>query len=76
MSRITEVVAMEDYCLRVCLENGSSLIWNLGSRLKTVRFGRLMDREFFQTATTDGICIRWGNGIEVSVGEMFQLIQK
>jgi hypothetical protein len=76
MSHIKEVVPKDDYKLEVLLENGSSITLNLESRLQTVRFGMLADKAFFRQATTDGNYIRWGNKIEISVNEVFQLAQK
>jgi len=76
MSRIKNVVPKEDYRLEVQLDNGSCITLNLESRLQTVRFGLLSNKQFFRTATTDGICIRWDNKIEISVNEVFQLAQK
>lgn len=76
MTRIKDVIPKDDYCLEVLLDNGSSVMLNLESRLQTVRFGMLSDKQFFETVTTDGICIRWGNKIEISVNEVFQLAQK
>ena len=76
MSQIKKVVPKEDYNLNVFLDNGSCIILNLESRLGTVRFGMLADKDFFQQATTDGSYIRWGNLIEISVNELFQLAQK
>ena len=76
MSRIKKVIPKEDYCLEVLLENGSSVVLNLASRLQTVRFGILADRELFGRATTDGIYVRWGKKVEISVDEVFQLAQK
>jgi hypothetical protein len=76
MSHIKEIVPMDDYRLEVLLENGSSITLNLESRLQTVRFGILADKDFFRQATTDGSYIRWGNKIEISVNEVFQLAQK
>ena len=76
MSRIKSVVPMEDYKLEVLLDNGSSITLNLASRLGTVRFGMLEDKAFFNSVTTDGSCIQWGNKIEISVSEVFQLAQK
>ncbi|MDR3542284.1 MAG: DUF2442 domain-containing protein [Desulfosporosinus sp.] len=76
MSRIKSVVPKEGFCLEVILDNGSSVTLNLESRLQTVRFGMLSDKQFFKTATTDGICIRWDNKIEISISEVFQLAQK
>ncbi|MEN6315912.1 MAG: hypothetical protein ABFD25_16875 [Clostridiaceae bacterium] len=76
MSRIMNIVPQEDYRLQVQLDNGSSITLNLESRLQTVRFGMLADRELFARATTDGSYIRWDNIIEISVNEVFQLAQK
>lgn len=76
MGRITNIVPQEDYRLQVQLDNGSSITLNLESRLKTVRFGMLADKEFFKRATTDGSYIRWGDLIEISATEVFQLAQK
>ena len=76
MSQIKEVVPMDDYKLDVLLDNGSSITLNLESRLQTIRFGMLADKNFFKHATTDGNFIRWGDSIEISVTEVFQLAQK
>ncbi|HEX2945917.1 MAG TPA: DUF2442 domain-containing protein [Clostridia bacterium] len=76
MSHILEIVPKDDYKLEVLLENGSSITLNLEGRLQTARFGMLADKEFFRQATTDGSYIRWGNKIEISVNEVFQLAQK
>lgn len=76
MTHIQKVVPREDYRLEVFLDNGSSITVNLESRLETVRFGMLADKTFFDSATTDGIFVRWGNTVEISLNEVFQLAQK
>ena len=76
MSRIKKVIPKEDYRLEVQLENGSCIILNMTSRLSTVRFGFLADREFFNKVTTDGSYVRWDNKVEISVNEVFQLANK
>ena len=76
MSYIKEVVPKDDYRVEVILDNGSSVMLNLESRLQTVRFGMLSNKQFFKTATTDGSCIRWGNKVEISLSEVFHLAQK
>lgn len=76
MSKITGLTPQEDYRLEVQLDNGSSVTLNLESRLGTLRFGMLTDKELFRQATTDGSYIRWDNKVEISVNEMFQLAQK
>lgn len=76
MSQIMNVTPKADYRLEVFLANGSSVTLNLESRLQTVRFGMLADKELFARATTDGSYIRWGDLIEISATEVFQLAQK
>ncbi len=76
MSHIQSITVKEDYKLEALLDNGSSITLNLKSRLGTVRFGLLAEPNVFATATTDGSFIRWGNKVEVSVSELFQLAQK
>jgi hypothetical protein len=74
--RIKSVAPKEDYRLQVELDNGSSIVLNLESRLSTIRFGLLSDKEFFKKVSTDGICISWEGKIEISLSEIFQLAQK
>ncbi|MFX4263746.1 hypothetical protein ACOBQJ_16285 [Pelotomaculum propionicicum] len=76
MISIKRVVPRENYKLEVLLDNGSTVILNLESRLSTVRFGLLRDKDFFARVTTDGNYIRWEGKIEISVREVFQLAQK
>lgn len=76
MRRIINVIPRDDYRLEVLLDNGSSVVLNLENRLQTVRFGMLSDKQFFNRATTDGICIRWDNKIEISLSEVFHMAQK
>jgi len=76
MSKIIDVEPREDYRIEVTLDNGSSVTLNLASRLETIRFGMLADRQLFQRAVTDGSYIRWDNKVEISVNELFQLAQK
>jgi hypothetical protein len=76
VSHIKKAIPKEGYCLEVILDNGSSVILNLESRLGTVRFGVLSDMELFYRATTDGSYIRWDNMLEISINEVFQLAQK
>ncbi len=76
MSNIKDVLPKDDYRLEVFLDNGSSVTLNMESRLQTLRFGMLSNKEFFKMATTDGIFIRWDNKIEISLSEVFHLAQR
>jgi len=74
--RIKAVIPEENYSLEVMLDNGSSITLDMKSKLDTVRFRMLEDREFFKKVTTDGSLILWGDEIEISIKEVFQLLQK
>lgn len=76
MVRIKEVIPKEDYILEVQLDNGSSILLDMKSRLETLRFGMLADREFFAKVTTNGNQVLWGGVVEISLSEVFQLAQK
>lgn len=76
MSQIKEVIPREEYRLEVILDNGSNITINMENRLETLRFGMLKDKYFFSQAETDGCYIRWGNKIEISLSEVFQLARK
>ena len=76
MSIINGLETLEVYRIELLLDNGSSVRLNLESRMETIRFGMLADKEFFKRATTDGSFIRWDNKVEISINELFQLAQK
>lgn len=76
MSHIKSVVPLESYRLQVCLDNDSSMILSLESKLHTLRFGMLSEKEVFRKVTTDGNCISWEGKAELSLSEVFQLMQK
>lgn len=76
MIQIEKVIPKDKYILEICLDNGNSISLKFLSRLSTVRFALLSDKSFFAEVTTDGTCIRWGDKIEISLSEVFQLAQK
>ena len=76
MTEIKEVRPRADYQLEVQLSNGGSVTLNLKPKLQTIRFGLLRDEAFFRRAETDGTVIRWGNKVELSSSEVFELIKK
>lgn len=76
MNKIVRVTPKDDYCLEVMLANGNSVTIDFSSRLQTVRFSILSDKEYFKMVTTDGNFVRWNYKIEISVNEVFELAQK
>ena len=54
-SRIFRAVTpMEDGCLRVEMETGSTVCLDMHRRLQSVRFGLLRDQDVFRSVVTDG----------------------
>lgn len=76
MTKITEVIPKENYRLEVLLENGNSAVLDFSKKVHTIRFGMLIDKNFFSRAKTDGTLITWDNKIEMSVGEVLQMLEK
>jgi len=76
MSRIVSVTPKDDYCIEVVLDNGNSVMIDFTSRLHTVRFSLLSDKDYFNTVTTDGAFVRLNYKIEISVSEIFELAQR
>ncbi|MCG9966711.1 DUF2442 domain-containing protein [Pelotomaculum terephthalicicum JT] len=76
MVSIRSVTPQSGRRLEVLFDNGHSVTLDFTSRLRTVRFGRFKDEEFFKQAATDGDFVRWNRLIEISANEVFQLAQK
>jgi hypothetical protein len=76
MTQIKAVHPREDHYLEVLLDNGSSILLDLRPKLHTLRFGLLRDTDFFRCAETDGSMIRWDNKVEISIGEVLDMIKK
>ena len=76
MSQITQVHALDNHQIEVALDNGSSVMLNLKPKLRTIRFGPLRDEAFFHRADTNGYVIRWENKVELSIGEIFEIIKR
>lgn len=71
MSRIHSVLLTEDHKIAVELENGSSFVYNMRSKLLTARFAALADKEFFQRGRLiDGDCIKWSDSLMIYAYEM------
>lgn len=77
MPYIKRVMPLENYRLFLEMETGSTVTVELKSKLETVRFGELSDRNLFQTATTDGDFVIWQDGhytLKVSVKELLDVV--
>ena len=72
---IRAVIPLKDYRLFMELESGSSVIVDLSTKLKTIKYLPLSDTNMFETAETDGDYVMWGGGqTKVSVKELMDLV--
>ena len=76
MNRIKKVLPLEKYLLEVTLEDESKFVLDFANKLSTIRYGMLVDEDFFKKAMTDGCYIRWDNLIEISLTEATQMAQR
>lgn len=71
MNKIHSVQLLDDYKIAVELENGSSFVYNLKPRLRTVRFAALEDIEFFKTGKlVDNDYVWWSDSLMLYTYEM------
>ncbi len=78
-SRIFRAVTpLENGCLQVEMESGSTVCLDMHRRLHSVRFGLLRDQDVFQSVTTDGnrlIFYREGSEVlEISAATFMDLL--
>lgn len=76
MSRIERVIPKDDYILEVVLDNLEIITIDFKSRLHTVRFSLLSDKEYFNTVKTNGTCVQWNCRIEIPLNEVFEMARK
>lgn len=76
MLHIIKVTAREQHRLEVLLDNDTTIILNMATRLNSIRFIALKDQSFFAKARADDQYIRWGKQVEISLSELFHLAQK
>lgn len=76
MLEIVQVCAKDDYMLTVHLSNGCALVIDFKQKLQTMRFSLLSNEEYFKSASAHGVCVRWNGRLEISLSELFQIVQK
>jgi len=75
MPTILSICPLEGHRIEINFVNGNSVILNMTSKLRTIRFEPLKDKRLFESAITDGESIMWNSMIEISTTEIFQLVQ-
>jgi hypothetical protein len=67
----------EDYKIAVELENGSSFVYNLKPKLRTVRFAALTDKDYFQKGRlVGGDRIQWSDSLMLYTYEMLDSMKR
>ena len=76
MTMISKVVPYDDYRILVELTNGHSIIIDFESKLDTLRFCMLENKDVFRRVYTDGFSILWNEGeLKVSMSEIMEMLQ-
>ncbi|MDE6209747.1 MAG: hypothetical protein K2M73_08780 [Lachnospiraceae bacterium] len=76
MPIIDKVTPLSDYKLLVELINGQALVLNFESKLNSLRFNIIENKDIFKRVSTDGFSVLWNKGkLRVSLGEMIEMLQ-
>lgn len=76
MVLISNVVPYDDYRLLIELSNGHGVIINFESKLDTLRFSMLENKDIFRRVYTDGFSLLWSRGkLRVSMSEIMEILQ-
>ena len=76
MAMIKRVVPYEGYRILIELTNGNSIIIDFESKLNTLRFCMLENKDLFKRVYTDGFSIIWNKGkLRVSMSEIMEMLQ-
>lgn len=76
MVLISNVVPYDDYRLLIELSNGHGVIINFESKLDTLRFSMLENKDIFRRVYTDGFSLLWSRGkLRVSMSEIMEMLQ-
>ncbi|MEA5134526.1 MAG: DUF2442 domain-containing protein [Candidatus Fimivivens sp.] len=54
------VTPLPDYQLKIEMETGNAILFDFTSRLRSVRYGMLQDKEVFNSVRTDGDTLIFG----------------
>ena len=76
MTMISKVIPYEDYRVLIELTNGHSIIVDFETKLDTLRFCMLENKDVFRRVYTDGFSIIWNKGnLRVSLSEIIEMLQ-
>jgi len=76
MTIIKKVVPYDGYKVFLELTNGHGILVDFESKLDTLRFCMLENKDVFKRVYTDGFSIMWNKGkLKVSVSEIIEMLQ-
>lgn len=76
MTIISKVVPYEGYKLFIELTNGHGIMIDFESKIDTLRFCALENKDVFKRVYTDGFSLIWNKGkLRVSMSEIMEMLQ-
>lgn len=76
MTMISKVIPYEDYRVLIELTNGHGIIIDFETKLDTLRFCMLENKDLFRRVYTDGFSLLWNKGkLRVSMSEIIEMLQ-
>ena len=72
---LSAVAPLDDHVLRVDFVSGSRLLLDMKPYLDKIRFRPLCDPRVWNSVTTNGIFVRFGN-VELSHDELLEMAEK
>ena len=71
--RVVEVIALEDYKLKLKFDNGELKIFNVNPYFKFKAFEKLKDFKESKLVKVDGLSIKWECGVDICPDELYNL---
>ncbi len=76
MTIISKVIPYEGYKVFIELTNGHGILIDFESKLDTLRFCVLENKDVFKRVYTDGFSLLWNKGkLRVSMSEIMEMLQ-
>ena len=74
--KIVSVGALDGDCFDLTLENGHSILLELGSRIHEPAFAALIENGTFDKPQTDGERLCWPDGTSIKLVEVFAMLMQ
>ncbi len=77
MSKIVKVIPNDDYTLTIVLNNHHQIVYDMRSRLETIRFSGLRDLERFKEVRVEyENTLVWDSLCEITIDEIINMIER